>query len=394
MTTCSDLTDYEWLTGTEAATVLTDLAGNNTPLHTAIARLRKHFSATRAHLLIDQADLRRRATAKFTQAHQMFFTRVGLEQSTDEWVARYKATRFNGHPVADLCCGIGGDLQALAKNGPTIGVDRDPAIAHFAKTNSGVPVHPIDLATFDIKSAAALHIDPDRRPTGPRATSLEHCEPSLDILNELIAQVPHTAVKLAPGTDVPTDWSERCELEWISRDRECRQQVAWHGTLAQHPGQHRATILPAACGLAQPPQPRTITGRPKQQIPIAPMPAHYVFDIDPAVLAAKLKGVLAAEHNLKALSASATYLTGDSAITDPALTCFAVDEVLPFRVDKLARFLRAHNIGRLEIKKRGVDVDPEKLRRDLKLRGDICATLLITPIASKPAAILAHRLPT
>ena len=124
------------------------------------------------------------------------------------------------------------------------------------------------------------------------------------------------------------------------------------------------------------------------------MPAHYVFDIDPAVLAAKLKGVLAAEHNLKALSASATYLTGDSAITDPALTCFAVDEVLPFRVDKLARFLRVHNIGQLEIKKRGVDVDPEKLRRDLKLRGDICATLLITPIASKPAAILAHRLPT
>ncbi len=121
------------------------------------------------------------------------------------------------------------------------------------------------------------------------------------------------------------------------------------------------------------------------------MPSRHVFDIDPAVLAAKLKGALAAEHNLSALSASATYLTGDNAITDPALTCFAVDEVLPFRVDKLAKFLRTRNIGQLEIKKRGVDFDPEKLRRDLKLRGDNAATLLITPIGGKSTAILAQR---
>ena len=46
----------------------------------------------------------------------------------------------------------------------------------------------------------------------------------------------------------------------------------------------------------------------------------------------------------------------------------------------------------LEIKKRGVDIDPEKLRRDLKLRGDNAATLLITRIAGRATAILAMRL--
>ena len=60
----------------------------------------------------------------------MFFTRLGLEQATDAWVARYKATRFPaGQLLADLCCGIGGDLMALSERGPTRGVDRDPVAA-------------------------------------------------------------------------------------------------------------------------------------------------------------------------------------------------------------------------------------------------------------------------
>src|SRR3954451_25456433 len=114
MTTCSELVDYEWLTGSEAGAVLAELDADKSSLHTAIARLRGRFTTTQTHLLLEQTDLRRRATAKFTQAHQMFFTRIALEQATDEWVAAYKASRFrravaSSPPslIADLCCGIG-----------------------------------------------------------------------------------------------------------------------------------------------------------------------------------------------------------------------------------------------------------------------------------------------
>jgi hypothetical protein len=394
MTTCSDLADYEWLTGDEAGAVLAELAADKTPLHTAISRLRDRFTANQTHLLLEQTELRRRATAKFTQAHQMFFTRVGLEQATDEWVARYKVSRFTQRAAgfipavfADLCCGIGGDLQALAANTYAIGIDRDPITSHFAAINTGAQIQTTDIATFDLKSVSAFHIDPDRRPTGRRTTSLEWSEPNIATIDALVSQLPNAAIKLAPACEVPAEWSTHCELEWISRDRECRQLVAWHGDLAQAPAQHRATILPAACGLA----PRTITGQPKQPIPIAHKPNRYVFDIDPAVLAAKLKGVLAAEHELTALSAGSTYLTGDLAIADSALACFAVEEVLPFRIDKLGKHLAAHNIGQLEIKKRGIELDADKLRRELKLRGDNAMTLLITPIAGRTTAILADR---
>src|SRR4029078_11625759 len=143
MTACTDLAEYEWLTGSEAGAILDELSADSTPLHTAVARLRGRLTPSQTHLLMEQAELRRRAGTKFSQSHRMFFTRVGLEQATDEWVAGYKASRFTneraGAPpprVADFCCGIGGDLMALARQAQAVGIDRDQVTAHFAAINS------------------------------------------------------------------------------------------------------------------------------------------------------------------------------------------------------------------------------------------------------------------
>ena len=94
------------------------------------------------------------------------------------------------------------------------------------------------------------------------------------------------------------------------------------------------------------------------------------------------------------LAVGLTYLTGPTAIDDACAACFEVDEILTLEIRKLAQHLRTLGVGQLEIKKRGIDVDPEKLRRDLKLRGSNAATLFITQIGGKPTAILAHRIAT
>ena len=101
---------------------------------------------------------------------------------------------------------------------------------------------------------------------------------------------------------------------------------------------------------------------------------QYLFEPDPAVLAAKLTGILAAEHNLSAVSAGIAYLTGPNPIDDPALSCFAVEEVMPLDLRKVAGHLRERKIGRLEIKKRGVDHEPAIVRKQLHLNGDNEAT--------------------
>jgi hypothetical protein len=60
-------------------------------------------------------------------------------------------------------------------------------------------------------------------------------------------------------------------------------------------------------------------------------------------------------------------------------------------VPTLAKHLRALGVGRLEIKKRGVPADLVALEKQLKLRGDRSAVLLLTTIGKREVAFLAQR---
>src|SRR5580658_9092086 len=89
-------------------------------------RLRAEYPADLVRDALAQYELRERARAKFTRAAGMFFTRAGLEQASSEPVASHRARRYDGAGrVADLCCGIGGDLVALAASHQVLAVDRD-----------------------------------------------------------------------------------------------------------------------------------------------------------------------------------------------------------------------------------------------------------------------------
>jgi hypothetical protein len=58
--------------------------------------------------------------------------------------------------------------------------------------------------------------------------------------------------------------------------------------------------------------------------------------------------------------------------------------VLPHTVKVLKRWVREHEVGTLEIKKRGTDVTPEELRRRLAPKGPGRATLVVTRTAPGP----------
>ena len=121
---------------TRASPWLEQAAADARTLVALTQSLRSAIGSVRTHLVLELVDLRNRAKAKFRHAERMFFTRRLLEQATDERIAAYKAARFPaGQPVADLCCGLGGDLVALAGRAVTAGVDRDPVALLYAEAN-------------------------------------------------------------------------------------------------------------------------------------------------------------------------------------------------------------------------------------------------------------------
>jgi hypothetical protein len=413
--------DIDWLTSAAAVPWL-EMAtcAIDRPLALA-ARLRKGLPAERARLVAEQGELRRRAAKKFSTAERMFFTAQGLEQATDEVVARYKAARFSkSAAVADLCCGIGGDLMALARLGPTVGIERDRTTAAFAEENlrsttarhagelapgrCGVSrVVIADAANFDASGFTAWHLDPDRRPTGRRTTHVELHEPGPHVIARLLAECPNAALKLAPAAvfDLPIPdasapsatkipWHE-AELEWISRKRQCRQLVAWFGSLGRSAGQRRATLLANELSTAtEDVVVATFEGRPGVELPAAARIGRFVFEPDAAVLAGDLTGALAAKYGLQWVAAGVAYLTADEPCDCSLLAEFEVLETMPYRPKHVKAWLRARGIGRLEVKKRGVDLDPRRIQAELQSVGDTEATLLLCRLSGKTTAILAR----
>ena len=143
---------------------------------------------------------------KFARAGQMFFTRAGLEQASSEVVARYRARRYaHAGPVADLCCGIGGDLIALARDHPVLAVDIDPLHLRMAQANAGVygaagNVRAVcaDVRDIGFPTVDAVFIDPARRSGGRRMRAGES-EPPLPWCVALAGRGGSAGIKAAPG---------------------------------------------------------------------------------------------------------------------------------------------------------------------------------------------------
>jgi hypothetical protein len=355
--------------------------------------LRHEVGQARAALLIEQAALRTKAAAKFFQAERLFFTARGLEQATDEQVARYKAQRFGDVlSVADLCCGIGGDAMALAQDRPTTLVDRDEVSLVLAAANLermdglvGCAVAS-DVDVQGVAAVSAWHIDPDRRATGKRTSDVAWSDPGPDVIEALLAAVPNGSIKLAPAAELPSEWTDRCECEWIESRGECRQQVAWFGDLASEIGRRVATII-EPCGDAS-----SFCGDPSVVAEVAEQAGAFLLDPSPSLAAAHLVGALAETLNLSTLGPRVAYLTADEPIVHPHLSAFAVVAELPLDVRKLKAYCRVHDIGQLEIKKRGVDITPEKLRPQLDLRGDRSATLILARLTGGQRAFVCQRI--
>lgn len=382
--------ELAWLASPAGVSVCEEMA-SRTPADTpaAIAHWRERLSAGLVAAAWHQVTWRRAAAVKFSRASLMLMDRVSLEQATDELIARHKARRFTGYDrVADFCCGMGGDSLALGAVAPLTAVDRSAIRTFMARHNAQIYGAAIEVLEADARSArisaAAIHIDPDRRSGGPRTTRLESYSPDLATLQDLVRHYHHAAIKISPGADF-NDLPFPAELELISHRGECKQAVLWTGGLAQ--AHRRATLLPSGESLSAATEAELAW---PESSP--PRVGQYIFEPDAAIIRANLVAPLARRFGLAPVDARIAYLSGPDLLLSPLMSCFHILEVFAWSRTAARRVLAEHDIGSLDIKTRGFAAAPEQLLGRLKARGANHATLLLTRIAERPTAVLARRM--
>ena len=344
---------------------------------------------------LTQARLRSAGRAKFGEfAAGMAFSQEGLEQATRLTVAALHARRYveaGIGRIADLTCGLGADAMALAALGVgVVAFERDEATALLADHNlrhwpDAVVVHADSVVTLrEAAGSGGLDVDgvfadPARRSGAGRRHSPSDYLPPLDSVLALREQFPALGLKLGPGVPhdaLPVD----AECEWVSVDGDVVEAGVWCGPLVRRSG-HSALVIRDGVGhhLAG----DLHRGEAREL-------GEYVAEPDGAVIRSGLVGALSDELGAGLMDPTIAYLTADATSTSPFARWFRVEEVLPLDVKKLASALRARGVGTVEIKKRGVDVVPERLRVQLKLRGSASATVILTRVAGRRVAIIAQ----
>jgi hypothetical protein len=168
----------------------------------------------------------------------------------------------------------------------------------------------------------------------------------------------------------------------VSDHGEVKEAALWSGRLATT--ERRATVIGDG-GLA------TLTDEDDPGAPVVPL-GRFLYEPDGAVIRAGLVTAVAAGVGGGLLDEHIAYVASESPFQTPFARGYEVLEELPYREKALRAALRERGIGSLTIKKRGVDVVPEQLRKRLALAGDDAATIVLTRVAGHGTALLVREI--
>ncbi|NHA68409.1 class I SAM-dependent methyltransferase [Phycicoccus flavus] len=359
---------------------------------------------------LTQQRLRARAVTKFGEfADDLLYTADGLEQASRLEVAATHAGRYYNASLAtvhDLGCGIGSDAVAMSALGVTVhGVDIDPVTAAVADTNlrpwpdsrarEGM-AEEFEAPRDPLRARVGVWLDPARRVPGhtgrhgriKRVFRLDEIRPTWEFVLQVATAVPATGAKLSPS--MPHDAIPLgAEAQWTSFGGEVLECAVWWGPLAQRPGRS-ARILSAS---GSPVEVDETMAEPDP--PVAESPSSlgaWLYEPDRAVTQAGLLGAVTAATLGSEVEHGLGYVLSDAEVDVPFARRFAVREAMPFSVKVLRSWLVQHGVTGLTIKKRGVRLDDDELRRQLRIgrkAGDGAqATVVLTRVAGRQTVLV------
>ncbi|AZG48798.1 class I SAM-dependent methyltransferase [Gordonia insulae] len=353
-----------------------------------LGELRRRYPERDA-AVVETVLCRRRGRAKLRDADDMLFGDDALQQSTASPVAAHRAAeiaaRHPGAVVHDVTCSIGAEVIELSRAAGirgVIGSDLDRVRLAMARHNLDVTGGRATFVAADaltpVSTADVVLADPARRSGTGRVFRLDQLTPPLlDVLTTYAGRP--LAVKSAPGLDyrmLRDRFGFAGQVQMTSLDGSVREACLWTERDGE-PGR-RATVL-----RSQPDgtvRSFEVTDHDADDVAVGEV-GDWLVDPDGAVVRAGLVRNYARRHGLWQLDPQIAYLTGDT--VPDGERGFRVLEATGVTEKELRRRLASHDCGALEILVRGLDVDPDRLRKRLKPKGSRSLALVLTRIGRK-----------
>ena len=378
----------------------------------AIATSAESLELTKASTMADMDSLRKeygeysRAVAELTSARragvrthkfpglaesatEFLVDTDSIQQATPHSVAQFRAQELAAlgiNQVHDVTCSVGFEGAALTGAGISyIGSDIDRIRLSMARHNIPTGHFLAADALTQTTTSDVILADPARRAGGRRIASPEDLLPPLP---DLVAahRDKGLAIKCAPGLDF-SKWNGGVTI--TSLDGGVKEACLYSPQLST---KRRAVLLTsddetASFSSSVKGHIRTVIEEydgDRDELPQAGEISDFIIDPDGAVVRAGLVKDYAAREGLWQLDDRIAYLTGPR--IPAGHSGFRFIEEVPIK--KLKTALAALDCGRVEILVRGVDTDPDQLRKKLKLRGSKGYAVVITRIGSRGVALI------
>ncbi|NRA37850.1 MAG: hypothetical protein HRU15_06900 [Planctomycetes bacterium] len=336
-----------------------------------------------------QIALRKKLARKLPhwQSQPIILEGEALQQSSSARTAQHKATLYQAEIVGDLCAGLGVDILAAGKSVKKIHYnDRSSLRCDLFKWNAEVQqqqvqIHNHDAAEF-LQSMPdgyfdMLYCDPSRRSHDKRVVSLHACDPNILELADLCrVKSRQLLLKMSPSiteASLQETFPGLQRFMYLSLDSERKEslalidlhqqydQVQVEAHCLQRDGTQRQYVYDAGSA---------ITCLHLHQA------AEYIYEPDPALLAAGILSALCTEYDMSVVStnhpqldkAHSVLLTHDQRVADFPGQTYRVLASMPFNRKQLRRYISQAKIERMQIMRRNCNLEVAVLRRLLKVK--------------------------
>lgn len=292
------------------------------------------------------------------------------QQATPVEVAAYRAEFLAEQGVSsvhDITCSIG--TEGLDSPLDYFGSDLDESRVRMARHNlSSTKIFRADALTTTT-TADVLLADPARRAGGRRITRPEDLVPPLpEVVDKHRGK--ELAIKCAPGLDF-SEWNGLVTV--ASVDGGVKEACLYTPGL----GTGRRAVMIRGHKL-------DVLDDQETNLPEAGDIGSYLIDPDGAIVRSGLVRHYAAREGLHQIDERIAYLTGER--IPEGTSGFPFIEKVPLK--RLKSVLKSYDAGSLEILVRGVEVDPDQLRKKMKLKGKKPFAVIITRIGAQGIALL------